>query len=143
MCVARVVCVVEEALPVTVTFDSGADQSVIPPKTLEMLKEAGKYVKIYKLAKPVAVKGFAGSSHTVEEEAVLTLKFDTEAGKLVLANVRFWVASGDLPAGIGDMLLSRPIMYKLGYDPKTMLRQAAEACGEYDIPRKTKADQSA
>ena len=65
----------------------------------------------------------------------MTLKFDTDAGPLVLSHVRFWVATGDLPSGVGDMLLSRPIMGKLGYDPTTMLRQAAAVAGEYDMSK--------
>jgi hypothetical protein len=133
MCAARVVCVVEEALPVTVTFDSGADQSVIPPKTIRMIQAAGRDVVVTMLAQPVLVKGFVGPSHTVTQEAKMTLKFQTDAGPLVLSNVKFWVASGDLPPGVGDMLLSRPIMYKLGYDPHTMLREAAAVSDTYDM----------
>ena len=132
-CAARVVCAVEGEVPVTVMFDSGADQSVIPPKTLKMLKAAGKEVNIPVLERPVLVKGFASPSHTVTEEATMTLKFDTDAGPLVLSHVHFWVATGDLPSGVGDMLLSRPLMVKLGYDPATMLRQVAEVAGEYDM----------
>ena len=99
---------------VTVIFDSGCDQRVIPPKTLKMLKAAGKEVKISVLERPGLVKGFAGPSHTVTDEATMTLKFDTDAGPLVLSHVRFWVATVHLPSGVGNMLLSRPIKVKLG-----------------------------
>ncbi|ETV75061.1 hypothetical protein H257_10660 [Aphanomyces astaci] len=116
LCAARVVCTASQAVALDASFDSGADQSVIPPKTLQMLKDAGRFV-----------------GHTVAQEVKLTLKFEADVGSLVLANVKCWLSVGNLPAGVGDILLSRPIIHKLGYDPQSMLREADAVCSEYDM----------
>ncbi|RHZ30868.1 hypothetical protein DYB31_011071 [Aphanomyces astaci] len=42
LCAARVVCTASQAAALDASFDSGAEQSVIPPKTLQMLKDAGR-----------------------------------------------------------------------------------------------------
>ncbi|ETV72204.1 hypothetical protein H257_12679 [Aphanomyces astaci] len=133
MCAARVVCTASQAVALDASFDSGADQSVIPPNTLRMLQDAGRDVTVMDLSAPVAVRGFVGPSHTVTQEVKLDLKFDTDAGPLMLSNVKCWLSLGNLPHGVGDILLSRPIMYKLGYDPHSILREAAAVSSEYDI----------
>ncbi|RHY98933.1 hypothetical protein DYB35_009803, partial [Aphanomyces astaci] len=133
LCVARVVCTASQAVALDASFDSGADQSVIPPRTLQMLKDAGRDVVLTDLLTPVVVRGFVGPSHTVTQEVKLTLKFETDVGSLVLANVKCWLSVGNLPTGVGDILLSRPIMHRLGYDPQSMLREAAAVCSEYDM----------
>ncbi|RHX96792.1 hypothetical protein DYB25_007099 [Aphanomyces astaci] len=133
MCAARVVCTASQAVALDASFDSGADQSVIPPNTLRMLQDAGRDVTVMDLSAPVAVRCFVGPSHTVTQEVKLDLKFDTDAGPLMLTNVKCWLSLGNLPHGVGDILLSRPIMYKLGYDPHSMLREAAAVSSEYDM----------
>ncbi|RQM27062.1 hypothetical protein B5M09_012245, partial [Aphanomyces astaci] len=133
MCAARVVCTASQAVALDASFDSGADQSVMPPSTLRMLQDAGRDVVVTDLPAPVVVRGFVGPSHTVTQEVKLDLKFDTDAGPLMLTNVKCWLSLGNLPHGVGDILLSRPIMYKLGYDPHSMLREAAAVCSEYDM----------
>ncbi|RHY52352.1 hypothetical protein DYB30_010203, partial [Aphanomyces astaci] len=133
MCAARVVCTASQAVALDASFDSGADQSVMPPSTLRMLQDAGRDVVVTDLPAPVVVRGFVGPSHTVTQEVKLDLMFDTDAGPLMLTNVKCWLSLGNLPHGVGDILLSRPIMYKLGYDPHSMLREAAAVCSEYDM----------
>ncbi|RHY37647.1 hypothetical protein DYB38_013667, partial [Aphanomyces astaci] len=98
-----------------------------------MLKDAGRDAVVTDLLTPVVVRGFVGPSHTVTQEVKLTLKFETDVGSLVLANVKCWLSVGNLPTGVGDILLSRPIMHRLGYDPQSMLREAAAVCSEYDM----------
>ncbi|RQM22268.1 hypothetical protein B5M09_010985 [Aphanomyces astaci] len=110
-----------------------AKESVIPPKTFQLLKDAGRDVVVTDLPTPVLVRGFVGPSHTVTQEVKLTLKFETDVSSLVLANVKCWLFVGNLTAGVGDILLSRPIMHKLGYDPQSMLREAAAVFSEYDM----------
>ncbi|ETV79143.1 hypothetical protein H257_07230 [Aphanomyces astaci] len=129
--IAKEVKTVEPTLDAS--FDSGADQSVIPPKTFQLLKDAGRDVVVTDLPTPVLVRGFVGPSHTVTQEVKLTLKFETDVSSLVLANVKCWLFVGNLTAGVGDILLSRPIMHKLGYDPQSMLREAAAVFSEYDM----------
>ncbi|RHY89315.1 hypothetical protein DYB35_013789, partial [Aphanomyces astaci] len=107
MCAARVVCTASQAVALDASFDSGADQSVIPPNTLRMLQDAGRDVTVMDVSAPVAVRGFVGPSHTVTQEVKLDLKFDTDAGPLMLTN--------------------------LGYDPHSMLREAAAVSSEYDM----------
>ncbi|KAF0684411.1 Aste57867_23606 [Aphanomyces stellatus] len=63
----------------------------------------------------------------------MDLRFETDAGPLMLKNVKCWVSSGDLPANVGDILLSRAIMYKLGFDPRAMLREAASVTDAIDM----------
>ncbi|RQM22576.1 hypothetical protein B5M09_007402 [Aphanomyces astaci] len=115
LCAARVVCTASQAVALDASFDSGAHQSVIPPKTLQMLKDAGRDVVVTDLPTP------------------LPIKFEADVGSLVLAKVKCWLSVGNLPAGVGDILLSRPIMHKLGCDPQSKLREAAAVCSEYDM----------
>ncbi|RLO09286.1 hypothetical protein DYB28_011025 [Aphanomyces astaci] len=101
MCAARVVCVAGQAFLLDASFDSSADQSVVPPVTLAKLNK----------------------------EATMDLRFETDAGPLMLTNVKCWVSTGDLPANVGDILLSRAIMYKL----RAMLREAASMTDTIDM----------
>ncbi|RHY20592.1 hypothetical protein DYB32_010001 [Aphanomyces invadans] len=41
-CAARVVCTASQTIQLDASFDSGADQSVIPPATIKMLQAAGR-----------------------------------------------------------------------------------------------------
>ncbi|RQM12335.1 hypothetical protein B5M09_011258 [Aphanomyces astaci] len=115
------------------SFDSGADHSVVPPKTLTKFRDQRRDVIVHKLASPIMVKGFVGPPYRVTEEAVLDLCFETDGGPLTLMNVKCWVSGGGLPSSVDDILLSRAIMYKLGYDPRSMLREAAAMADEYDM----------
>ncbi|KAH9136630.1 hypothetical protein AeRB84_018324 [Aphanomyces euteiches] len=90
-------------------------------------------VKVTKLESPNMVKGFVGAAYQVNEEATLDLQFNTESGPLLLANVKCWLVAEDLPGSVGHILLSRPIMIKLGYDPLTLLKDAAIISDEYDM----------
>ncbi|RHY84770.1 hypothetical protein DYB37_012254 [Aphanomyces astaci] len=117
MCAARVVCTTSQA----VALDA-CPLIVAPTK-------ASFHQALSGCCKMRAVTLY----HTVTQEVKLDLKFDTDAGPLMLTNVKCWLSLGNLPHGVGDILLSRPIMYKLGYDPHSMLREAAAACSEYDM----------
>ncbi|RLO02002.1 hypothetical protein DYB28_001056 [Aphanomyces astaci] len=89
----------------------GWSGSVVPPTTLVKLKKLGRNVLVTKLKIPIKVKGFVGPAHSVTEEATMDLRFETDAGPLMLTNVKCWVSTGDIPANVGDILLSRAIMY--------------------------------
>ncbi|CAK4720530.1 unnamed protein product, partial [Aphanomyces euteiches] len=128
-----VVCIANNTLTLDVSFDSGADQSVLPRKTLELLRAQGKMVKVTKLESPTMVKGFVGAAYQVNEEATLDLRFNTESGPLLLANIKCWLVAEDLPGSVGHILLSRPTMVKLGYGPLTLLEDAAIISDEYDM----------
>ena len=96
---ARVVCVIAADVHLDASFDSGADQAVIPPKMLDRLRAAGKDVVVNDLQESARVKGFMGPAHTVTQEAIVDLRFETSAGPLVFRNVSCWVSHGDLPKG--------------------------------------------
>ncbi|RHY87322.1 hypothetical protein DYB31_015323, partial [Aphanomyces astaci] len=81
----------DQAVLLDASFDSGADQSVVPPATLAKLKKQGHNVLVTKLKTPIKVKGFVGPAHTVTEEATMDLRFVTDAGPLMLTNVKCWV----------------------------------------------------
>ncbi|RHZ39900.1 hypothetical protein DYB26_014207, partial [Aphanomyces astaci] len=53
MCAARVVCVAGQAVSLDASFDSGADQSVVPHATLAKLKKQGRNVLVTKLKTPI------------------------------------------------------------------------------------------
>jgi hypothetical protein len=111
-----------------------ADQSVVDPAFIKVLEQQGKWIALRKLTTPVIVGGFvAGMEIEVSHEAKLKMTFATPSGQLVLTNVKCWISTDALPPGMGDVLLSRPIMLKLGYDPQSMLNKARESADEYDM----------
>ncbi|KAF0702344.1 hypothetical protein AaE_016002, partial [Aphanomyces astaci] len=98
MCAARVVCVAGQAFLLDASFDSSADQSVVPPVTLAKLNKLGYNFLVTNLKTPINFKGFVGRPPRSRGS------HDGPA---------CWVSTGDLPANVGDILLSRAIMYKL------------------------------
>ncbi|RHY10931.1 hypothetical protein DYB25_012021, partial [Aphanomyces astaci] len=127
---AKAVTVVE-TLPLVPTINRAV--AVVPPKTLTKFRDQGRDVVVHKLASPIMMKCFVGPPYRVTEVAVLDLCFETDASPLTLMNVKCWVSGGDLPSSVGDILLSRAIMYKFGYDLRSMLREAAAMADEYDM----------
>ncbi|KAF0688712.1 Aste57867_19688 [Aphanomyces stellatus] len=83
MCAARVVCVAGQTVSLDASFDSGADQSVVPPSSLAKLKKQGRDIVVTKLKAPIKVKGFVVPTHVVTEEATMDLRFETDAGPLI------------------------------------------------------------
>ncbi|RHZ19924.1 hypothetical protein DYB31_009930 [Aphanomyces astaci] len=75
------------------------------------MAKPSRNVLVTKLKAPIKVKGFVGPAHSVTEEATMDLRFETDAGPVMLTNVKCWVSTGDLPTNVGDILLSRAIMY--------------------------------
>jgi hypothetical protein len=63
---------------------------------------------------------------SVEEEVTFDLMVPTECGQLLLWNVSCWVSPHPLPAGLGDFLVSRHLMRKLGFDENELLRAATQ-----------------
>jgi hypothetical protein len=52
----------------------------------------------------------------IEDEVSFDMTLSTDVGDFILRNVKSWVSKAPLPKGLGDLLLSREIMRKLGYD---------------------------
>ncbi|ETV75435.1 hypothetical protein H257_10277 [Aphanomyces astaci] len=59
--------------------------------------KARPHVLVTKLKTPIKVKGFIGPAHTVTEEATMDQRFETDAGPLMLTNLKCWVSTGDCP----------------------------------------------
>ena len=118
-------CMVMGDCKALVTPDSGADLSLAAPSFVKRLLEEGKIVEIRELKEKILVSGFSNDTKTeITKEVKLDLQFDTPNGKLKLRNVNCWIAPNDLPTDLGDILLSRPVMRRLGYDPEERLRNA-------------------
>ncbi|KAG9410640.1 hypothetical protein AC1031_018662, partial [Aphanomyces cochlioides] len=59
--------------------------------------------------------------------------FDTAEGRLVLTNLKCWVAAAPLHNGLGDVIVSRAVMARLGYSPRSLLKTARRAQKVYDL----------
>ena len=75
------------------------------------------------LAMPLIVEGI-NSNALITEEVLLSFKFETPSGPLVLSNVKCWIAPRSIPKSAGQVPLGREIMSRLGYSPQQMLRNA-------------------
>ncbi|RHY94384.1 hypothetical protein DYB35_011612 [Aphanomyces astaci] len=69
----------------------------------------------------------------VDRDVKLRLTFETAEGTLVIANLKCWVAAAPLQDGLGDLIVSRDVMAKLGYCPRSLLLSARRAQSVYDL----------
>ncbi|RHY21262.1 hypothetical protein DYB32_009859, partial [Aphanomyces invadans] len=69
----------------------------------------------------------------VDHEVKLRLTFDTAVGTLMLTNLKCWVAAAPLQVGLGDLIVSRDEMARLGYCPNSLLASARRAQSVYDL----------
>ncbi|CAK5208281.1 unnamed protein product, partial [Aphanomyces euteiches] len=69
----------------------------------------------------------------VDREVKLKLTFDTAEDRLVLTNLKCWVAAAPLHNGLGDVIVSRAVMARLGYSPRSLLETARRAQKVYDL----------
>ncbi|RQM19197.1 hypothetical protein B5M09_011145 [Aphanomyces astaci] len=67
------------------------------PKSNFTQERCAPHVLVTKLKTPIKVKGFIGPAHTVTEEATMDQRFETDAGPLMLTNLKCWVSTGDCP----------------------------------------------
>jgi hypothetical protein len=112
------------AVGVKAMLDSGADQSVVRPNLVNRLDEAG-WLTGRVLTNEVQLDGFQeGLREAISREVKLDLQFAT--AKLMLRNVVCWVAAEPLAKGLGYVLVSRPVMEKLGYDVGSLLEKARD-----------------
>ena len=89
---------------------------------------------VRQLKQEVDLGGFQeGLRVKINQEVKLDLTFATYAGDLVLRNVVCWVAAKPLAKGLGDVLVSRPVMAKMGYSTEDLLSSACERQPEYDM----------
>ncbi|KAH9078175.1 hypothetical protein Ae201684P_019271 [Aphanomyces euteiches] len=116
-------------------LDSGADQSVVSPVLITRLSDAGALLApVCKLESALELGGFMEDIKlSVDREVELKLTFDTAEGRLVLTNLKCWVAAAPLHNGLGDVIVSRAVMARLGYCPRSLLETARRAQKVYDL----------
>lgn len=69
----------------------------------------------------------------VKCEVKLDLKFDTPAGPLRLRYVVCLIIESDWPESMGEILLGRDVMMRLGYDPPRVFTDARSSHEEIDM----------
>nr|CCA19903.1 AlNc14C81G5311 [Albugo laibachii Nc14] len=88
---------------VQVLTDFGAS---VPILSSDCVKRLGSACQVRKPYTPVRVASFSDAQLALDQEALLTLEFDTPSGRLSLANMCCLVLPGALPADMGDCLMS-------------------------------------
>ncbi|KAE8958879.1 hypothetical protein PR001_g30240 [Phytophthora rubi] len=126
-------CTVMGALETSITPDSAAEVSLVTTKFLRMLSDKGAWLTHLDIPGHAAVTGIGDAPVPVESKVRLDLRFMTPGGPLILRNVICWVTEQSLPEGVGDLLLSRWIMQKLGYSPEKLLANAQQVSSEWDM----------
>ncbi|KAE8983544.1 hypothetical protein PF011_g21139 [Phytophthora fragariae] len=116
-----------------VTPDTGADVTIVTRRFVESLMRRGKWVVSRNFDEPELVEGVDNTDVRIHSEVQLRLSYETAHGRLTLHNVPCWVCDGELPTGLGDLLLSRPLMERLGYDPQKLLDEASRKNASYDM----------
>ncbi|KAF0712314.1 hypothetical protein As57867_004858, partial [Aphanomyces stellatus] len=124
-------------------LDSGADQSIVSPAFIDRVESkgslgplgpTGSVTPVRTLEWPLELGGFMEDMKlSVDREVKLKLTFDTPEGTLVLANLKCWVATAPLQGGLGDLIVSRAVMARLGYCPRSLLSNARRAQSVYDL----------
>ncbi|KAH9078958.1 hypothetical protein Ae201684P_020021 [Aphanomyces euteiches] len=116
-------------------LDSGADQSVVSPALIARLSDAGALLApVCKLESALELGGFMEDMKLlVDREVKLKLTFDTAEGRLVLTNLKCWVAAAPLHNGLGDVIVSRAVIARQGYSPRSLLETARRAQKVYDL----------
>ncbi|CAK4860027.1 unnamed protein product, partial [Aphanomyces euteiches] len=87
-------------------LDSGADQSVVSPALIARLSDAGALLApVCKLKSSLELGGYMEDMKLlVDREVKLKLTFDTAEDRLVLTNLKCWVAAAPLHNGLGDVI---------------------------------------
>jgi hypothetical protein len=122
-----------EGHAVRITLDTGADQSTVSQEAVRRLESKGVALKRRPMETPRGLRSFSNEVVPVEEEVTCDLMVPTESGQLLLRNVSCWVSPHPLPPGLGDFLLSRHLMQKLGFDEHELLTKACQRADEQDM----------
>ncbi|OWZ02463.1 hypothetical protein PHMEG_00025969 [Phytophthora megakarya] len=97
-----------------VTLDSGAVVTLMSSAFFQELKPSSESLVRRRLDSPGVFECVVGKVVLAHDEFILDFKFDTPGGPLALLRVPVWV--GQLPKGVGDVLLADEVMSRLGYD---------------------------
>ncbi|CAK4794640.1 unnamed protein product, partial [Aphanomyces euteiches] len=76
------------------------------------------------LQAPVTALAFNGTPVVIRDGVKIDLSIPTNAGPIVMTNLRCWVQDDDLPPGCADLLVSKSVMRQLGFDQQTLLLNA-------------------
>ncbi|GMF65960.1 unnamed protein product [Phytophthora lilii] len=126
-------CVVMDTLETEITPDCAAEVSMVTTKLLNQLVAEGTWIKHQEIVGKAEVTGVGGKPVQVKSKVQIDLKFSNPGGPLVLRNVICWVTECGLPPGVGDLLLSRWIMERLGYSPEKLLAATQQVRAEWDM----------
>ncbi|ETL78476.1 hypothetical protein L917_20723 [Phytophthora nicotianae] len=123
-------CMVMNVAVASITPDSVVEVSVVTSKLLTAISKQGTWITHQDLQGKAAVTGAGDQPVPVKSKVKLNLRFTTPGGPLILRNVICWVTEQPLPMGVGDLLLSRWIMERLGYSAEKPLAAAQQICSE-------------
>ncbi|CAK5027674.1 unnamed protein product, partial [Aphanomyces euteiches] len=111
-------------LEMKVLFDSGADVCVISRDFVRRATASGSTLHLKPLQAPVTALAFNGTPVVIRDGVKIDLSNPTNAGPIVMTNLRCWVQDDDLPPGCADLLVSKSVMRQLGFDQQTLLLNA-------------------
>ncbi|RLO03901.1 hypothetical protein DYB28_005045 [Aphanomyces astaci] len=104
-------------------------------KATTLLDKMGNFTSpVRQLDDAMELGGFMkGMKLDVDRDVKLRLTYDTAEGTLMIASLKFWVAVAPLQDGLGDLIVSRHVMAKLGYCPRSLVLNARRAQSVYDL----------
>ncbi|GMG14688.1 unnamed protein product [Phytophthora fragariaefolia] len=127
-CVARIENTVDLA---NVLLDSGADVNVVSRGLITLLREQGVAVRT-KEQEPHKLTTFDGAVFEVTQMVHLdVIQIQTTAGPLLLRRTPAWVFEQEASKPI--LILSRPVMERLGYSVDAILARACDTQPEWDL----------
>ncbi|KAG2950455.1 hypothetical protein PC117_g4442 [Phytophthora cactorum] len=128
-----ITCVVISTVETSTILDSAAEVSVVTTKLLKQLSASGAWIAQQALTGTAGVTGIGDNPVPVKSKVKLDLRFSTPGGPFILQNVICWVTDQPLPPGVGDLLLSRWIMVRLGYSSDKSLAAAQQVQSVWDM----------
>ncbi|KAE8980295.1 hypothetical protein PR002_g24168 [Phytophthora rubi] len=123
---------VENAVDLSnVLLDSGADVNVVSRGLIKRLQEQGVTVHVEK-QEPHKLATFDGGVFEVTQMVHLdVIQIQTTAGPLLLRRTPAWVFEQDTTRQV--LILSRPVMERLGYSVDAILARACDTQPEWDL----------
>nr|CCA25478.1 AlNc14C300G10371 [Albugo laibachii Nc14] len=117
---------------ISVLADSVASVSIISVRWLNNFGDGSKCAR-KRLEEPIKLISFSGHIKKIREEAVVQLEFTTSEGRLQLAIVESMVSPNNLTGGVGELILSREVMSRIGFRPRCMVAEARRQSPFFDL----------
>ncbi|POM70858.1 LOW QUALITY PROTEIN: Hypothetical protein PHPALM_12651 [Phytophthora palmivora] len=121
--VAAIPCVIMDTANTEITPDSAAEVSIVTVKLIKLLSARGIWLRLQDIT--------GGATITGKSEARSAV-FESRRSSTV-PNVIGWVTEQCLTPGVGDLLLSRWVMERLGYSPEKVFASAQQIRAEWDM----------